>query len=172
MNAELKSARKAWRKKLPRSRMVYPEKPVHKIKYHAWRLYTPIHPFVRDLALALKLVKYEGRSELYPLGKIAKHSSIENVVAHLVRNGYAYHRVAWEDDGELVGLRRVEDFSYQYHIRIYEDGEVRGHYEFTPEAYPFLHLNRIGQEKRRSEFLTLLQDHIIEDTRDGHAPGE
>src|SRR3989344_7502176 len=162
MNAEVKKVRNKLRKTLPHSRMVYPERPAHLIKYHFWRVYTPLHPFVRDLALALRIVKFESRSERFPLGTVAPHSSVEKLVHYLVSRGYAYHRVAWEDNGELVGMRRVENFLYQYHIRIYEDGEVRGHYEFTPEAYPILHLNRIGQEARREEFLELLKARFIE----------
>ena len=145
--------------------MVYPERTTHRLKYHFWRIYTPAHPYVRDLALALRLVKHDHRVD-FLIGTVAGHSSTEELVSHLVSKGFGYHKVAWEDDGEIVGLRHVENFLHQYHIRIYEDGEVRAHYEFTPEAYPLLHLNAVGLEERREEFLALLTDHIIPHTPD------
>jgi len=149
-----------WIKHLPASQMVYPDTISHRIKYYLWRVYTPYHPFVRDSVTAIAPLRNRGRQP-YLLGKVASHTSIEKFVAHLIDLGYAYHRVAWLDDGEVVSLRYVENFIFQYHVRIFEDGEVRGHYEYTPECYPFLHLLEIGHEDRREEFLEIFGDHII-----------
>ena len=138
--------------KLPRSEMVYPDSLVHRIKYYLWYFYTPYHPKVRDGVLALSLIKNRGRQP-YLLGTIAQHLSTEEFVALLVKKRYAYHRVAWEDDGEVVSVRRVQSFEHQYHIRVFEDREVRGHFEYTPECYPLAHLWDVGREDRRAEFL-------------------
>ena len=154
-----------WIQKLPQSEMIYPAEFRHRIKYYFWRIYSPYHPTVRDSVMALSIIKNRGRQP-YLLGTVAPHLSIEEFVAHLVANGYAYHRVAWEDDGEMVSLRHVESFAHQYHIRIFEDGEVRGHYEYTPECYPVLHLWEIGREDRREKFLALLRDRLIAHTSD------
>ena len=143
--------------------MVYPETLVHRIKYYMWRLYSPCHPTVRDSIIALNVIKNYGRQP-YLLGKIAPDLSVEGFISFLVEKGYAYHRVAWEDEGEAVSLRYVENFIYQYHIRVFEDGEVRGHYEYTPECYPFLHLWDIGREHKRDEFLKLFGDRVIPHT--------
>ena len=145
--------------------MVYPEDLAYRIKYYFWRLYGPYHPTLRDSVTNWNIIKNRGRQP-YLLGKIAPSYSIEEFVSHLVTHGYAYHRIAWIDDGEVVSLRYVENFIYQYHIRIFEDGEVRGHYEYTPECYPFLHLLSIGHEERREEFLRLFGDRIIPNTSD------
>jgi hypothetical protein len=158
-------SRKKWEKNVPQSHIPYaPERRSHRIKYRFWRLYTTLHPYLHSVA---KVVK--RWPELYTVGAIAPGSSIERTVQHLVAHGYGYHREAWEDDGEVVGLRKVVSFTHQYHIRIYDNGEIRGHYEFTPEAYPLLHLFRIGQIEKREEFIALLKDHIIEYTRDDRA---
>ena len=145
--------------------MVYPDAITHRIKYYFWYYYTPYHPTVRDSVIALSIVKNRGRQP-FLLGTVAPHLSIEEFVAFLVENGYAYHRVAWEDDGEVVSLRRVKDFEFQYHLRIFEDREVRGHYEYTPECYPLWHLWDVGREDRREEFLALLGERIIPHTSD------
>lgn len=47
--------------------------------------------------------------------------------------------------------------------RVFADGEVRGHYEYTPECAPLSHMKKIGMEDRRHEFLALMSDRIISD---------
>jgi len=152
-----------WVKTLPASEMVYPDTLTHRLKYYLWYYYSPYHPTVRDSVIALNVIKNYGRQP-YILGTIAPHLTIEEFVSYLVEKGYAYHRVAWEDDGEVVSLRHVKNFIYQYHIRVFQDREVRGHYEYTPECYPLLHLFDVGFEDRREEFMALFGDRIIPHT--------
>jgi len=140
--------------------MRYPTRLRDRAKYVFWRTYTPLHPLLRGTARVLGVSAesfvgaHQGRQN-YSLGHIAPHLSLQEFVAYLVSQGYANHFVAWKDEGEAVSLRRVENFTHQYHIRIFTDGEVRGHYEFTPECYPFLHLKAMGQEHRPEEFAKL-----------------
>ncbi len=145
---------------LPYSAMIYPRSLRDRAKYVFWRVYTPYHPFVRDTALALGVVRHEGRQH-FLLGKVAPHISIQEFVERLVAQGFGNHFVAWEDEGELVSLRYVEDFKCQYHLRVFKDGEVRAHYEYTPECYPILHLREVGIEARRDDFLRMLGDTIM-----------
>lgn len=151
--------RRALIEKLPHSQMVYPESLTQRIKYYLWYFYTPYHPKVRDSVIALSLIKNRGRQP-YLLGTIAPHLSVEEFVSHLMKKGYAYHRVAWEDDGEVVSVRKVPNFERQYHIRVFEDREVRGHFEYTPECYPIAHLWDVGREDRREEFFADLGETI------------
>jgi len=146
--------------------MVYPDSLLHRMKYYFWYYYTPYHPYVRDGALSLNIVRTRGRQP-YLLGKIAPGVSIEEFVTLLIKKGFAYHRVAWEDEGEVVSLRYVENFVHQYHLRVFEDGEVRGHHEYTPECYPLLHLFDVGFEDRREPFMKMFGDKLIPHTSDG-----
>ena len=148
-----------WIERLPRSEMVYPDEFTLRIKYYLWLLYSPYHPTVRDSVISWSFIKNRGRQP-FLLGTIAPHLSIEQFVSFLTENGYAYHHVAWEDDGEVVSLRLVYDFVHQYHIRVFEDREVRGHYEYTPESYPILHLWDVGREDKREEFMKLVGDKL------------
>ena len=151
---------------LPSSRMVFPNTLLAQIKYIIWRIYTPVHPFFRELFTSLGIVslrakaKRWGERQEYLIGTIAPGESIESVVRHLVGHDYGNHFIAWRDQGEVVGLRYVEDFKYQYHIRIFEDGEVRAHYEYTPESYLIRHNKAEGFEDRREHFLKILGDKI------------
>ena len=159
---QLPTAVREWSEYIPSSQMIYPTSFTHRLKYGFWTAYTPYHPFLRDRLLALKLIKHEGRQN-FLLGKIAPDISVEEFVSFLIQKGYGNHFIAWRDEGELVSLRYVEDFVYQYHLRVFEDGEVRAHYEYTPECYPVLHLKEVGMEAKREEFLTLLKNRIQSD---------
>ncbi len=160
MSPELVAQFTAFTDTLPCSRMVYPTSFLNKLKYIFWRLYTPYHPFWRDLLLALGILSHEGRQN-FLLGRVAPGESIKSLVTFLISRGYGNHFIAWKDEGEVIGLRYVDNFTYQYHIRIFKDGEVRGHYEYTPECHPVWHFKEVRMEDRRAEFLSLLGDRIV-----------
>ena len=143
------------------SSMVYPNEFVSKLKYYIFKLYNPMHPFWRDLLLALNLIHHEGRQR-YLLGKLKKEKKMDDLLAHLVKNGFGNHFIAWIDEGEIASLRLVKNFEFQYHVRIFKDGEVRGHFEYTPEGHPFGHLNESLLESRRDEFASVLKGWINE----------
>ncbi len=155
------------KKGLPASSMVYPESFIQKLKYLFWRVYTPLHPFARDLAIKTRIVSLKKKEALFGsrqhflLGHIAPTETFESFVNYLISKGYGNHFVAWEDAGEVVSLRYTEHFAHQYHLRIFDDGEVRGHFEYTPECHPFKHYYAVGFEERREYFLDLLKDKIV-----------
>lgn len=153
---------------LPASKMVRPSSFGDQLKYVFWTIYTPYHPHVRDTLtkfglratlVRLGIMRHKGRQD-YLLGTIASGYSVEDVISHLIEQGYGNHFVAWKDSGEIVSLRYVENFSHQYHLRIFEDGEIRGHYEHTPECHPLKHLKEVGQESRHEHFLMVLGEKI------------
>lgn len=159
-----------WIKTLPASKMVHPTASLaDRLKYTFWRVYTPFHHTVRDVfvwlgirrALFIAGVITYGERQDFLLGHVAPQETHRSLIEHLLREGYGNHFVAWKDSGELVSLRKALDFRYQYHLRIFEDGEVRGHYEYTPEYRPWRHLREVGQEDHRIVFLELLGDRIV-----------
>lgn len=149
-----------WVKNLPSSRMVFPNEMVNRIKYFAWRVYTPLHPYFRDALLGLRILHHQGRQD-FLLGRIAPGQTLREFVSHCIERGYGNHFVAWHDEGEVVSLRYVDDFAYQYHLRIFRDGEVRGHFEYTPEYRPIAHMRDVGCEDRRHIFYEHLGDRIV-----------
>ncbi|MEO8638014.1 MAG: hypothetical protein ABI430_03900 [Candidatus Taylorbacteria bacterium] len=149
-----------WVKNLPYSKMVFPNTFSDRTKYIFWWLYTPCHPYIRDILLALRIVRHEGRQD-FLLGKIAPHLTIKEFTHIIIERGYGNHFVAWKDEGELVSLRYVENFAFQYHLRVFEDREVRAHYEHTPECFPISHIKQINMEDRRRDFLKILGDTIV-----------
>lgn len=57
-------------------------------------------------------------------------------------------------------MRKTHDKIFQYHIRLFEDREVRGHYEYSSEGNPFAHVNESTFEKRTNYFKELLNGFI------------
>jgi hypothetical protein len=158
---------KSWAKSLPASAMVFPDSLGDRLKYFFWRLYTPVHPLLRDASVALGLVnhieRYPQGRQPYTLGTIVPEMTIQDFVAYLITKGFGNHFIAWEDAGQVVSLRYMDDFKYQYHLRVFTDREVRGHYEYTPECHPVLHMKTkdVPFEARRDFFLNMIGDKII-----------
>ena len=154
-------------RELPHSRMVRPKRAAHRAKYLLWRVITPVHPKMRAVAERIgirreRFVEPErsGRQR-FLIGTVAPGYGARDIAERLIALGYGNHFVAWQDEGQVLSLRFVEDFTHQYHLRVFEDGEIRGHYEFTPECHPIRHVRSIGQEDRRTVFYEHLGRLII-----------
>jgi len=156
-----------WIQSLPASPMIYPASIMDRMKYIFWRFYTPHHPFVRDTFIRLgfgsQSDRYPGGRQPFILGKLPPGESVQDFISYMIAQGFGNHFTAWKDRGQVVSLRYMNDFKYQYHLRVFEDGEVRGHYEYTPECHPMLHMKMEGVpfEERREEFMKFIGDRII-----------
>jgi hypothetical protein len=142
---------------IPHSALPYPEDLWDRLKYFSWKIITPCHNGVRDALLRLGIIHHEGRQD-FLLGKLAEDRTLADFLRYIHAVGFGNHFIAWEDDGQVVSLRKLVNFEWQYHLRIFDDGEIRGHYEYTPESHPLWHLNHVGREERRAEFSRILSD--------------
>jgi hypothetical protein len=145
---------------IPTSVLPYPKGVRNRTKYIFWKAIYPVHGVGRELLLSLKLLRHEGRQD-YLIGTLVQDRSIYFFVKYLGDQNFLNHFIALRDDDEIVSLRRVVDFEHQYHLRIFSNGEVRGHYEYTPESHPRWHMDKVGQEPRREDFLKFLGDWIV-----------
>jgi hypothetical protein len=147
---------------IPKAALPYPDRMTDRAKYHLWKAIYPAHNKVRDVLLATHLLHppYKGRQD-YLLGSLAPGRKMEDFLRYLEGREFGNHFIAWDDEGQVASLRRLEDFRWQYHLRIFEDGEVRGHYELTPESHPFKHYGKNGQVPRREQFEEFLGDWVI-----------
>jgi hypothetical protein len=145
---------------LPNSVLPYPAGIWNRTKYYFWKTISPGYLFGRDMLLKFNLIHHEGRQD-YRIGKLAPGKDIEKFLKHLAARGFANHFIAWKDDGEIASLRHLQGFAWQYHLRIFKDGEVRGHYEYTPEAHPSLHFREVGMAARKNDFLNFCGDWVI-----------
>ncbi|HUX35882.1 MAG TPA: hypothetical protein VMV71_02505 [Candidatus Paceibacterota bacterium] len=154
MQTESQAPEKAWLKTIPYSTVDYPESSVKFLRVWFWQAYMPIHYLMRNSIAAFNVFEL-GKPKDF-LGNIAPHLSMRDFVEFLVKKGYKNHFVAWKYKGEVVSLRYVENFSRQYHIRVFENGSVCGHYEYTPESRPFTHMKgflymKLGIKKMKND---------------------
>lgn len=149
--------------------MVYPSALHDQFKYWFWVIYARFYPFIRNVSYRLGIGEFfinlfepghTGRQD-FLIGTLHPSRSARDLVFFLVEKGFGNHFVAWKDAGELVSLRQTAGFEHQYHLRIFKDGEIRCHYEYTPECHPFLHMTRACFEDRTPEFKNLLQNWIV-----------
>src|SRR5258708_5141909 len=144
---------------VPDSVLPYPEGLWNRVKYVFWKGITPGYRFGLNLLLRLHIIHHEGRQN-FIIGKMAMGVRLEDFLRYLHSQGFWNNFIAWHDDDQVVSLRKLVDFEWQYHLRIFKDGEVRGHYECTPESHPRLHMKEIGMEERRDDFLRFVGDWV------------
>lgn len=139
--------------------LVIPARLYLSLKYYTWTyILTPLNPYIRDALLFLGLIKHEGRQN-YVVGKISPTRNFEDLKSYLIEtHGFEENFPAWIDDDEVFGLRYRENIYKQYHLRVYSDGEIRGHYEYAPECYPLHHIREIDMEFRRYKFVEFLSE--------------
>src|ERR1700722_11688127 len=144
---------------IPSAVITYPSDAWGQIKYLFWRGITPYFLSVRDTLVKLRILHHHGRQH-FVLGKISRTEKIPAFIAYLQSQGFGNHFIAWRDEGQLVSMRKLDGFERQYHLRIFKDGEVSGHYEYTPEAHPWRHFKEIHLQERRKGFATFLGDWV------------
>lgn len=120
---------------------------------------------IRNLLLKLHIIWHEPGRQRFHIGWLRKDRTQDEFMHHLQDVGFHNHSLAWVDDEEYFGLRKLdpENSDFQYHLRIFNDGEVRGHYEWTTEANWYKHFHEIGMEQRSEEFIKFLGDWIVLD---------
>ncbi len=126
-----------------------------------WRFLTPVFPAIQRLLLRLHIIRHKGRQP-FLLGRLAPGKTVEGLKQYLsTKWGFGNHFIAWQDTGQILSWRKRVNFNEQYHLRVFNDGEVRGHFEETPEAHPIDHLLEHGETDRRQDFLNFLVGWIV-----------
>lgn len=94
------------------------------------------------------------------MGRLARGKYIQDLQEHLEAQGYETAILAWQDPGELLSMRKLDNGIYQYHIRVFVDGEIRAHYEFSSEGNPLGHVLEWRFEPRTLDFQNFLGDYL------------
>ncbi|MFA7285547.1 MAG: hypothetical protein WC011_01715 [Candidatus Paceibacterota bacterium] len=139
-----------------------------KIKKHVWSfIYKFFHKF-QTFLLKYKIIHHKGRQE-YHIGWLKAGATLEDLKHHLHNNwGFGNHFVAWVDNGQVLSWRKLIDFNTQYHLRVFEDGEIRGHFEYTPEGHPMDHFLESGEKEVKEDFLKFLGDFVVVNKTEMH----
>lgn len=140
--------------------MTYSDKLKHKI----WQRIYPIFPFIHKNFSKVCVSLHGKERQRYHIGWLTPDKSLEDLKKHLNEKwGFGNHFVAWVDSGQVLSWRKLENFHQQYHLRVFEDGEIRGHHEFTPEAHPWDHFFEKNEEERKIDFFKFLGSFVMEE---------
>lgn len=124
----------------------------------AWHVVYAAHPPVR------RVLQVGGRHKdrhpfLLGMFNFEKYA-VEDLEKHLADIGFEKSRLAWKEEGEVSSMRKVDGKKFQWHIRVFEDGEVRAHYEYSPEVHPIKHLKGHVFHDDKKFLLPLLGDYL------------
>ena len=122
-----------------------------------WKIVYTIYPPVLRL---LEKVKFHKGRQPYLLGYLKSNCDLNELREFLTNEGFEDAILTWKDEGEVLNMRKVSDEVYQYHLRIFDDNEVRVHYEFSSEGSPLKHIRESCFEKRSEYFNFLLVNYL------------
>ncbi len=133
-----------------------------KFKQRFWK---GIYPhFTTMQKFFLKMGFHQKGRQKYHIGWLAPGKTLEEMKRYLHEKwGFGNHFVAWTDDGQVLSWRKLADFQDQYHLRVYKDGEICGHFEFTPEAHPIDHFIEKGEIEKKEDFLNFLGEYVVQE---------
>lgn len=132
-----------------------------KVKQQVWRGIYRIFPAVQRTLLKWRIVWHEKGRQHYHLGWLAPGRTLEELKRYLHETWhFGNHFIAWVDEGQVLSWRKLDGFRRQYHLRVFTDGEIRGHYEYTPEAHPIDHFREKGEEERHEDFVKFLGEFL------------
>ena len=118
----------------------------------------PIYRLMRKNLVYRLFTKYiHNKRQHYHLGWL-DNSHVESLANHLHSSGWTEQPIAWLDPGETHSLSKRHMEVWQYHLRIFHDGEVRGHLEYAPEEYSWRHFFEINIQNRNTEFHSFLEE--------------
>lgn len=128
-----------------------------KVKQKIWRVIYRFFPSLQKSLLSWGVIWHDHKKQRYHLGWLAPGKTLEELKKHLHDEwGFGNHFVAWADPDQVLSWRKLVNFREQYHLRIFKDGELRGHFEITPEAHPIDHFAEKGETERKEDFLKFL----------------
>jgi hypothetical protein len=131
----------------------------HKKNWY-WKLIYSSYPlFLRVLEKA----KIHNHRQEFLIGNFNNQYAVAELEEYLKEMDYDHGPLSWRDPGEILNLRKLEGDLYQYHIRVFDDGEVRAHFEYASEARPLEHVLESYFEPRHEYFQQLLGDFLADE---------
>jgi hypothetical protein len=135
----------------------------NRLKQKFWHKLYKVFPSWQRALLKSGLIYHGKDRQKFHLGWLAPDRTLEELKKHLHEKwGFGNNFVAWEDYGQVLSWRKLTDFAHQYHLRVFRDGEIRGHFEYTPEAHPIDHMFEVGEQDKAEEFLKFLGEFAVQ----------
>jgi hypothetical protein len=123
-----------------------------------WNIIYKLFPIVRNVLLRVGIIWHSKKRQPFAVGKLTEDVSLATCRKHLIEKGFEKNILAWIDSGEVISMRKIDPIQphCHYHIRIFNDGEVRGHYEKMPERHPIDHFLERGMQDRADYFRSIM----------------
>jgi hypothetical protein len=135
-----------------------------RLKQKIWRFIYGFFSPLQKFLLKNHIIYHQKERQPYHIGWLAPNKTLEELKKHLHEKwNFGNHFVAWTDEGQVLSWRKLVDFQDQYHLRVFEEGEIRGHFEYTPEAHPIDHFTEKGEVEKKEDFLKFLGDFVIQE---------
>lgn len=126
-----------------------------------WKM---VYKYYPPLLRGLERFRIHHHRQDFLLGHLVIGKSHDELKLSLNQIGYEDVILAWRDPGEILSMRLIDPDPgrsiYQYHFRLFSDGEMRCHYEFSSEGNPIGHVLEIGFESRPEIFHAHLVGYI------------
>lgn len=140
-----------------------------RIKKNIWSNIYPFFPWLQKVLLKLHIIWHKPERQKFHIGWLAPGKTLKDLENHLHEKwGFGNHFIAWTDSDQVLSWRKLETFDNQYHIRVFSDGEIRGHYEYTPESRPIAHFVEKDEKDCMGDFRKFLGEFMIEDKYISH----
>ncbi|MES2087965.1 MAG: hypothetical protein V4467_03140 [Patescibacteria group bacterium] len=95
------------------------------------------------------------------LGRLNSQFNKSELAKLLYAAGFEAAVIAWHDPGQVLSMRKIDSEIYQYHLRLFVDGEIRAHYEYSPESHPLSHFLEARFEPRTEIFKEFLGNYLV-----------
>lgn len=105
-------------------------------------------------------VFFHHHRQKFLIGRLNPKKTAKDLKKYLTKHGFEHAIISLKDPGEILAMRKREGKEFQYHIRVFDDGEIRGHYEYAPEAHPVTHSFNVRREKKKEYFKKLLKGYL------------
>lgn len=125
-----------------------------------WKIIYIVYPPILRI---LEKFHFHNVRQDYLLGRLNQKYTRSDLEFFLSSKGFSPAILSWQDPGEVLNLRLVDKKIFQYHIRLFEDDELRGHYEYSSEGNPVFHVFSVGLRDSRDYFELLLGDFLLLD---------
>ncbi|MFH1218383.1 MAG: hypothetical protein V1679_00905 [Candidatus Peregrinibacteria bacterium] len=105
-------------------------------------------------------VFFHHHRQKFLIGHLIPQKTANDLKKHLTKHGFEHAIISLKDPGEVLAMRKREGKEFQYHIRLFNDNEIRAHYEYAPEAHPITHSFNVRQERKEEYFKELLNGYL------------
>lgn len=133
-----------------------------RVREFIWERIYFFFPALQRFLLRTHLIWHTPGRQPFHIGWLRANVTLVELKHHLAREwGFGNHFIAWKDTDQVLSWRRLENFNEQWHLRVYTDGEIRGHYEKTPEGSPLQHFAEMGEKNRQDDFKKFLGAYCV-----------